>query len=267
MTSLGLPTAQPRASAPRSVRGRSISRAALYDAVYEGRGADVAVYLGLSLPLPGPVLELGAGSGRLLAPLLARGIDAYGLEVDANMLRAGRRRLSAVGGSRLHRRLVQGDMRHFAMGRLFSLVVVGCNTLSLLREDAELDATFDCVRRHLKPEGTLAFDVSLAEGHCWYAETSSWKGPTEAVWVDGVPAVSVERGHFDQATRLCTLRRVFRLVDGRRAQTTTVTRQRTLPELLERLEAGGFVATGVVDEGGAPVSAASCQAFIRATPC
>ena len=54
---------------------RPLSHAALYDAIYENRGADVAVYLGLALPCPGQLLELGAGSGRLLSPLLTKGID------------------------------------------------------------------------------------------------------------------------------------------------------------------------------------------------
>ena len=36
--------------------------------------------------LPGAVLGLGCGNGRVLLPLLARGIDAIGIDRSAGML-------------------------------------------------------------------------------------------------------------------------------------------------------------------------------------
>jgi SAM-dependent methyltransferase len=238
----------------------------LFDAVYGERVADVGVYLGLARALPGPVLELGAGSGRLLGPLLADQLDAYGIELDSEMLAGGRRRLYGLGGARLRRRLLRGDMRDFALGRLFSLVVVAGNTLSLLLRDDDLRATLACVRQHLKPEGTLAFDVARVEGHGWYREPFEWLSPGEAVKVGSVPATFVERGSFDPESRLCRVKRDFRLSDGRRSTLTSVTRQREIPSLIEHLVQAGFDCPPPLDERGAPVSAGSCLAFFRASP-
>ena len=41
-----------------------------------------------------PVVELGCGTGRLLAVLIERGIDAYGVDLSWSMLRQARRRQS-----------------------------------------------------------------------------------------------------------------------------------------------------------------------------
>ncbi len=260
-SSSSLPSEDGRASV------RPLSPAALYDAIYESRGADVAVYLGLALPCPGPALELGAGSGRLLSPLLTKGIDAYGLESDPEMLLAGHRRLLSVGGDRWRRRLLEGDMRDFSLPQKFSLILLACNTASLLLEDEELLSALRCAQRHLSAEGSIALDISLVEGHTWFHPPYDWQGQTQAVWVDGVAATTTEYGDFDPETRLCRVRREFVLVDGRRAETLTVTRQRSMPQLRTLLEQAGLGLVGEpVDEAGRALGPTSTLAFLRARP-
>ena len=50
-------------------------------------------------------------------------------------------------------------MREFDLGRRFSLIFVARNSLLHLSEQDEFAAFFSSVRRHLKPDGVLAFDI------------------------------------------------------------------------------------------------------------
>lgn len=240
-----------------------ITRAALYDAVYEGRRADLRVYVELATACRGPVLELGAGTGRLLAPLLAKGIDALGIERDLDALLVGRRRLEALGGVAFSRRLIEGDMTSLSLSRRFSLIVVACNTLSSLLEPAALGAALGGVRRHLAPDGALVFDVSRVEGHVWHRPPYTWRGEAEGVWVAGVAASTVESGSYDPRSRRCTVTREFELADGRRASARTESHQRSLDELLDSLRAAGLEPTFSSDESGGPLSEASTRVFVK----
>ena len=50
-------------------------------------------------------------------------------------------------------------MREFDLGRRFSLIFVARNSLLHLSEEDEFAAFFSSVRRHLEPDGVLAFDI------------------------------------------------------------------------------------------------------------
>ena len=238
-----------------------VTRAALYSAVYESRRADLAVYLGLAAAAPGPVLELGAGSGRLLAPLLAKGIDAYGLECDAESVAASRRRLEALGVP--SERSLSGDMRDFDLGRRFASIFVVANTVSLLLEQADVDAMLSCVRRHLAPDGAFVFDVSRVEGFAWYAPPYVWRGEPEGVWVAGKAATSVERGSYDPVTRRCSVTREFELQDGRSAALHTLTHQRSIEDWIASLSRAGFEVARPIDERGGDIEPTSTLVFLR----
>lgn len=240
-----------------------MTRSALYAAVHERRREDLVIYIALAQAAAGPVLELGAGGGRLLAPLLARGADAWGIECDAEQMEAGRRRLLALGIPEPSTRLLAGDMRAFELGRRFAAVLVAANTLSLLLEDADVEATFDCVKRHLAPGGVFVFDVSRVEGHTWHRPPYRFCGAPEGVWVAGVAAVCVERGVYEPETRRCRVTREFTSSDGKRAALRTVTRQRSVEHWLESLHRAGFEPAEPIDERGGAVGPESTLVFIQ----
>src|SRR5262245_2054649 len=83
----------------------------------------------------GPVLELGAGSGRLAVPLADLGLDVWALDASAAMLD----RLAAKpGGDRVH--AVVGDMADLDLGpeapAAFAVVLCAFNTLFNLTDVA-----------------------------------------------------------------------------------------------------------------------------------
>lgn len=240
-----------------------MTRAALYAAVHERRREDLAVYIALAEAAAGPVLELGAGGGRLLAPLLARGIDARGIECDVEAIEAGRRRLDALGVAEPHERLLAGDMRVFDLGQRFAAIFVAANTLSLLLEEADVEATFASVKRHLVPGGVFVFDVSRVEGYAWHRPPYRFRSEPEGVWVAGVAATCVERGLYDPATRRCSVTREFSSSDGKKAALHTLTHQRSIEQWLESLRAAGFEPAEPIDERGGAVGPESTLVFIQ----
>lgn len=126
----------------------------LYDLQYAAYRDDVPHYLRLADDVGGPILELGAGSGRLTEALAKAGHQVVALDASSAMLARARERL--IG---LDVELVEGDMRHLALGREFPLVLAPFNTLMHAYTVADQDLTLAGVRRHLAGGGTFAFDV------------------------------------------------------------------------------------------------------------
>ena len=124
----------------------------LYDLEYD-HDYDLPFWLALAEREDGPVVEWGAGTGRLAAPLSAVGSDVTAVEVSENMVEKGR----AKGGGV---EWVRGDMRDVALGRRYGLAVCAFNSfLCLLSLDGAL-AFLRNAREHLKPGGLLGIEVS-----------------------------------------------------------------------------------------------------------
>ena len=128
----------------------------LYDVLLPASEGQLNFYLGLAQRHKGSVLALACGSGQVIVPIAASGVPAAGLDQSSQMLRAANRRATAAG---THVEWIEGDMRTFNLGRQFSLIFVARNSLLHLSEQNDFAAFFSSVRRHLTPDGVLAFDV------------------------------------------------------------------------------------------------------------
>ena len=128
----------------------------LYDLLFEGYTEDRDFYLGLARAARGPVLDLACGSGRLLIPALAAGVDIDGLELEAEMMGELTRKARA---RELEPRIHPGDMRNLALPRRYALIYCAFNTLVHNLTPEDWIATLRGCREHLAPGGTLAFDV------------------------------------------------------------------------------------------------------------
>jgi SAM-dependent methyltransferase len=128
----------------------------LYDALLPASTAQLTYYLDLAQQCAGAVLELACGTGQLLVPVACAGLPATGLDLSSTMLSAARRRAAAAGAQA---RLLRADMRDFDLGQRFSLIFVARNSLLHLSDQDEFRAFFSAVRRHLEPDGVLAFDI------------------------------------------------------------------------------------------------------------
>jgi SAM-dependent methyltransferase len=127
----------------------------LYDLMYVGTRYD-ALYLEPARAAGGPVLEIGCGTGHVLVPLRAAGVDIDGLDSDPAMLERARERLAERG---LETRLHHADMRDFTLPRRYALVVIPFNSFLHALSQADQIATLRCCREHLDAGGALMFDV------------------------------------------------------------------------------------------------------------
>ena len=121
---------------------------------------DAAFYTGLALSAPGQALELGCGTGRLLAPLARAGVHVTGLDRSKAMLAEAKRQLkSEPDDVRGRVTLVRGDMSAFDLECEFGLVYIAFRSFMMLDTPEAQRACLECAHRHLKPGGILAVDL------------------------------------------------------------------------------------------------------------
>jgi SAM-dependent methyltransferase len=117
---------------------------------------DLPFWLDIAAQRQDPILELGCGTGRVLARLAQAGRQIYGLDYDFGML--------AVLRENLHPDLqnkgtvFQADFTRFRLAMLFDLILLPCNTFSTL-DAAGRPALLSQVIAHLKPGGLFALSL------------------------------------------------------------------------------------------------------------
>jgi SAM-dependent methyltransferase len=124
----------------------------LYDLEYS-HGYDVPFWLALAKREGDPVVEWGAGTGRIATPLAEAGFRVTAVELSERMVEEGRKKGDKV-------EWVHGDMRSVKLERRYRLAVCAFNSfLCLLGVDDAL-ASLRNAREHLEPGGLLGIEVS-----------------------------------------------------------------------------------------------------------
>jgi SAM-dependent methyltransferase len=131
----------------------------VYDDWYERMG-DLAATVDTLRDLagPGPVLELGVGTGRIAIPLSATGLEVVGLDSSEAMLARLR---SKPGGEAV--RPVLGTMPDQLPDGPFPLVFVAYNTFFNLLTDDEQSACFRAVADRLTAGGRFVVEAFVPE--------------------------------------------------------------------------------------------------------
>lgn len=120
--------------------------------------ADLPLWRQLAANTPGPVLDVGAGTGRVALDLARAGHEVVALDRDEVLLGALRERAARDG---LDVTTVTGDARAFALDRDFALVLAPMQTVQLLGGPEGVEGFVHRAADHLRPGGLLA--VALAE--------------------------------------------------------------------------------------------------------
>jgi SAM-dependent methyltransferase len=118
--------------------------------------ADLPLWRALAAGADGPILDLGAGTGRVAADLAAQGYTVVALDTDPELLAALAARAPSV-------RTVEADARSFALDERFGLVLAPMQLLQIVGgRDGRL-ALLGRVHEHLAPGG--GFAAALADPH------------------------------------------------------------------------------------------------------
>jgi SAM-dependent methyltransferase len=154
-----------------------------FDAIWHdlecgGYSIDLALWLALAGMTSGPVLDVGAGTGRVTLELASAGFEVVALDIAPRLLSALDCRATGLPVE-----TVCADAREFRIGRQFSLIVVPMHTLQLFGH-AGRAAFLGCAFEHLKPGGLLA--AALADAMDCFDEEHDQPPPAEAREILGV---------------------------------------------------------------------------------
>jgi SAM-dependent methyltransferase len=127
---------------------------AWHDVEHGAYDADLPLWRELADSVGGPILDLGAGTGRVAIDLAARGHEVVALDADPELLDALAARAPGVT-------TVTADTRSFALRRTFALVIAPMQLAQILGGRDSRVAMLACVHAHLDPGGTFA--AALAE--------------------------------------------------------------------------------------------------------
>lgn len=118
--------------------------------------ADLGLWLALAAEHGAPVLDVGAGTGRVTLELARAGHDVTALDRDDRLLAELANRAAGLPVS-----TVVADARRFDLGRRFPLIVVPMQTIQLLGGAPARRRFLRCARAHLDRGGILA--IALTE--------------------------------------------------------------------------------------------------------
>jgi SAM-dependent methyltransferase len=129
--------------------------AGFYDQIMGDRSADIERirdYIKQYRPAASSLLELGCGTGAVLAGLVAD-LSVTGVDRSEEMLAVAARSVPAA-------RLVRADVTSFSLGTRFDVVICVFDTLNHLPSLEAWRAMFERVHEHLADDGLFFFDVN-----------------------------------------------------------------------------------------------------------
>jgi SAM-dependent methyltransferase len=143
-------------------------------------GEDLTLWRRLAAEYGDPVLDVGAGTGRVALELARGGRAVVALDHQEELLNALTRRAQG-----LNVQTVCADARDFELRRAFPLCVVPMQTIQLLGGSEARMRFLHCVRRHLSDGGMLAIAVA-PELELYETDAKVLQVPPDMSEVDGV---------------------------------------------------------------------------------
>lgn len=187
-----------------------------YDADYRDYVEDFDLILTLAQETGDPVLELGCGTGRLLAPLAAQQHDVTGIDVSGALLAQARAKLATVAEAQ-RVKLVQADMRTYDLPRKdYAFAFYTSNTFMHLTTPQDQLQALRNTHRHLRRGAALLIDLFNPD-------------VVRLVQIDGMQEYADR--WTDAATGRQVVKWVVRTVDwAQQLQDTVFTYEETLPD-------------------------------------
>jgi SAM-dependent methyltransferase len=150
-----------------------------HDLDCSGYGEDLPLWRALAAVAGDPVLDIGAGTGRVALDLAAGGFAVVALDIDPSLLATLEHRAAGLPVE-----VVAADAREFSLNRRFPLVLVPMQTLQLLGGPGGRAAFLRRALAHLRPGGLLA--AALADALLCFDEEHDAPPPPQWCEIGGV---------------------------------------------------------------------------------
>ena len=139
----------------------SAELACLYDLEYDDWDEDSAFWRSLAARTGGPLVELGCGTARALAPLAQCGYDVIGVDSSQAMLDRASERFQAYDVPATQFRLLRQSMESAALPipSKARLVFSALNAFAHLATPLQQTQALDAAHRMLHPDGLLVLDL------------------------------------------------------------------------------------------------------------
>ncbi len=134
-----------------------------YDAEHYDKEEDLPLYTDMVEEYGGPVLIVGAGTGRVALHLARLGHTVHGIEMERAMLERARRKLEALPEEvRAHVSLHAGDALTLPLEVEANITIIPYNTFMHFHEQADQLRLLARIRQWTKPDGVLIIDLPNA---------------------------------------------------------------------------------------------------------
>jgi SAM-dependent methyltransferase len=222
----------------------------------------VPFWIALAEREDGPIVEWGAGTGRMSVPLAGAGHDVTAVEVSPAMVERGRKKGGGV-------EWVVGDMRSADPGGRYALAVCAFNSFLCLPSVEGALAFLRNANRHLLAGGLLGVEVSAFSPEELAGEPTLRHDFTRAL-PDGGHLDRLSVSSYDPASQMLLMRLFYELYDGggelrsKRAHDLEI-RVTNRDELLLMLRLAGFEVEAVYGGfDGEPFDASSDHLIVLA---
>lgn len=190
------------------------SDAGLYDRNYKRRRYDVKFYETIADELRGPILELGAGSGRVTLALARAGHEVVAVDRMEPMLAQLRVALANEKPEvRARVRVVRGDLLKVRLKQRFGLVIAPFNVFMHLYTRDDVERALATCRSHLVPRGRLVFDVLMPEIRAFTRDAGKLYKSRPVSDGSGRKWNYAEQFQYDHATQIQMVTAVLSAVD------------------------------------------------------
>jgi SAM-dependent methyltransferase len=191
---------------------------------------DISFYEGFLKPPHGKssqqVLELGCGTGRVLAPLAKYAGFIRGIDCSEAMIAICKRKLKKNNIPANKAAVTVADITSFHLEMSFDFIIAPFRVIQNIEEPSAVIGLFDCIREHMKPEGSCILNVfkpyleaeRLKKEWCFEGERFYWEKTVEGKRI----ALFVRQPAMNKETMVLYPELIYRTYSGDRLEDEAV---------------------------------------------